>query len=141
MRSTIVHVLLLSILGFAAQAQPGQVTFPIDQRFTLDTLNGKPVAERVTLTIALAGNRKNHFANGVAGCNGWFGEINALGPGELRFGTIAMTSIERCQADTIKKFEAGFESALEQVTRWRFEGGTLILEGAGNSLGFTASAR
>jgi heat shock protein HslJ len=67
-------------------------------------------------------------AGGNGGCNRWSAGFTSAAPGEIRFGDAAATMMA-CTTPGFMEREGEFFEALQAVTRWRLEGGRLLLLG------------
>ena len=102
--------------------------FPINRTFTAVSLNGQPFNLEQMLHHATLEVRRNDVvklrATGNAGCNAFRGEI-ALGTGRSVAWRDVSVTARTCPTWQI---ERAYLQALLRTTRWRREGGTLILE-------------
>lgn len=110
--------------------------FPTDRTFSAVAINGRPLNPEQMLHHATLDVRRNGVfrlrASGNAGCNAFRAEI-ALGPGKSVGWRDVLATRAACPAWEI---ERAYLETLLRTTRWRREGGTLILENDSDAIRF-----
>jgi heat shock protein HslJ len=101
----------------------------VGTRWQVVTMNGQPPLAGTTLTIVFDSATE---LSGHAGCRDYRGTYQAEGDDlSLRF--LEMTSLE-C-ADQARLLQEGeFTTRLSEATRWRLDGDTLEIHGAGGAV-------
>jgi heat shock protein HslJ len=115
---------------------------PTGQKFVAVSLNGQPIissrygAKLPTLEI----KHRSLFNFGVGGtghCNHWGGDVSLLPRRKIVWGRISQTAIGCSEWEAEKRYI----HTLLKTTRWRTEGGFLILENDADVLRFLLAPR
>jgi heat shock protein HslJ len=110
--------------------------FPINRTFTAVAINGEPFNPEQMLHHATLDVRRNGVfklrASGNAGCNAFRAEI-VFGAGKSVTWRDVLATRAACPAWQVEKV---YLQTLLKTTRWRREGGTLILENDTDAIHF-----
>jgi len=113
-------------------AQSPDPSFPVNQLWQAETLNGKNVrAAKVTLTVTR--DAEGTRGTGYAGCNRWAASIT-IGSHQLTFGPVMGT--RRACAGPEMQIEEAFLKILGGNPGWKIQDGVLVLSGAGGEVHF-----
>ncbi len=108
---------------------PLQISFPLDQTFSLRDLNGKPVPASLDVSFKLDGA---YHASGYSGCNSWSATAYPQQNQHLLVGGLVLTKKTCDKAN--QEIERGFLRALMGTPAWNLVNGDLVIKGPGGEL-------
>ena len=139
-RLTLVAVSLLA--AFLLGVWLTQPAFPVDRKFVAMSLNGDSLLKdgaRLAPTFTATRHSTISFgAAGSSGCNQWAADLVLTGTRWIALRKVHSTAVV-CPGKM--EIEEKFARALPNVTRWRREGGILILENDTDVLRFLLAPR
>jgi heat shock protein HslJ len=141
---TICAIAAIAALGFSGQALaedpppkpigPAFKNFPLDQTWSLRTLNDKAIPSGLDVSLKIDGNLRG---SGYTGCNSWSASLYPVKDQKLLMGPIAITK-KQCDKD-IMAVETGFLGVLLGNPAWDLVNGELVIKGARGALHFDRS--
>jgi heat shock protein HslJ len=108
---------------------PQQKNFPLDQTWSLRSINDKPIPEGLDVSLKIDGNLRG---SGYTGCNSWSATLYPIKDQHLAVGPFALTK-KQCAKD-IMAVEFGFLSALTASPSWDLVNGDLVIKGPRGAL-------
>jgi heat shock protein HslJ len=121
----------VATVGAAPPAVAAASSFPLGQELQVAAVDGENVTGRMP-TFVVRGEGGTLTGSGSTACNRWSASIALTGPDGLMVGPVRTTRMA-CTPDVMRT-ERAFLAALQRVSRWRYEGPALLLEGEGTSL-------
>jgi heat shock protein HslJ len=113
---------------------PAFKNFPLDQTWSLRSINEKPVPSGLDASLQIDGNLRG---SGYTGCNTWSATLYPVKDQKLLIGPIALTK-KQCAKD-VMAVETGFLSALLGQPTWDLVNGELVVKGPRGTLRFDRS--
>lgn len=113
---------------------PAFKNFPLDQTWSLKSLNDKPVPPGTDISLQIDGNLRG---SGYTGCNSWSATLYPVKEQHLMMGPVALTK-KQCAKD-VMALETGFLSALLGNPSWDLVNGELVVKGPRGTLHFARS--
>jgi heat shock protein HslJ len=113
---------------------PAFKNFPLDQTWSLKSLNDKPVPAGMDISLQIDGNLRG---SGYTGCNSWSASLYPVKEQHLMMGPVALTK-KQCAKD-VMALETGFLSALLGNPTWDLVNGELVVKGPRGTLHFARS--
>ncbi|HLW93141.1 MAG TPA: META domain-containing protein [Roseiarcus sp.] len=113
---------------------PAFKNFPLDQTWSLRSINDKPVPAGLDASLVIDGNLRG---SGYTGCNTWSATLYPIKDQKLLIGPIALTK-KQCAKD-LMAIETGFLGALLGKPSWDLVNGELVVTGSRGTLRFDRS--
>jgi heat shock protein HslJ len=113
---------------------PAFKNFPLDQTWSLRTINDKPIPSGLDVSLQIDGNLRG---SGYTGCNSWSATIYPVKEQHLLMGPVALTK-KQCAKD-VMAVETGFLGALLGSPTWDLVNGELVVKGPRGTLHFDRS--
>ena len=113
---------------------PAFKNFPLDQTWSLRSINGKPIPTGLDASLTIDGNLRG---SGYSGCNSWSATLYPVKDQKLLMGPVAITK-KQCAKD-VMAVEVGFLSALLGSPNWDLVNGQLVVKGPRGALVFDRS--
>ena len=113
---------------------PAFKNFPLDQTWSLKSINDKPVPPGLDISLQIDGNLRG---SGYTGCNSWSATLYPIKQQHLLMGPVALTK-KQCPKD-VMAIETGFLSALLGNPSWDLVNGDLVVKGPRGTLHFDRS--
>ena len=113
---------------------PAFKNFPLDQTWSLRSINDKPIPAGLDASLVIDGNLRG---SGYTGCNSWSATLYPVKEQHLMMGPVALTK-KQCAKD-VMAVENGFLSALLGSPKWDLVNGELVVTGPRGTLRFDRS--
>jgi heat shock protein HslJ len=113
---------------------PAFKNFPLDQTWSLRSINEKPVPTGLDVSLLIDSNLRG---SGYTGCNSWSATLYPVKEQHLLMGPVALTK-KQCAKD-VMAIETGFLSALLGNPTWDLVNGELVVKGPRGTLHFDRS--
>jgi heat shock protein HslJ len=113
---------------------PAFKNFPLDQTWSLKSINDKPVPPGLDISLQIDGTLRG---SGYTGCNSWSATLYPVKEQHLLMGPVALTK-KQCAKD-VMALETGFLSALLGNPTWDLVNGELVVKGPRGTLHFARS--
>lgn len=113
---------------------PAFKNFPLDQTWSLKSINDKPVPPGLDASLEIDGSLRG---SGYSGCNSWSATLYPVKDQKLLIGPIALT--KKLCAKEVMAVEVGFLSALLGSPSWDLVNGELVVKGPRGTLRFARS--